>query len=126
MTKLTEGRHPGEFLLSEANFHRSRGKATIVAGTGVFQPGTVIGVITASKKHAPSPAASTTGIEGAQTATAITLYGGDATSEDVEVATIDSDAEVKGFALVLDPSVDTDAKRTTKFTQLGALGVKVR
>jgi len=46
MTVFTEGRHPGEGLLSEANRNRSRGRATIPAGTGVVKPGTVLGQIT--------------------------------------------------------------------------------
>jgi hypothetical protein len=38
MTKLTEGRHPGEFLLSEANFHRSRDNVVVASGSGVLEP----------------------------------------------------------------------------------------
>ena len=41
MTTLTEGRHAGEFLLSEANFHRSRDNATI-ASSQTIKPGTVL------------------------------------------------------------------------------------
>jgi len=41
MTKFTEGRHPGEFLLSEANFHRSRAAVTI-GNSQDFQPGTML------------------------------------------------------------------------------------
>ena len=63
MTTLTEGRHPGEGLLSEANFHRSRGKATIKSGSGVIEPGAIFGKITAGGKFAPSPAAETVGVE---------------------------------------------------------------
>jgi hypothetical protein len=83
-------------------------------------------MITASKKYAPAPNASTTGIEGAQTATAILLYGVDATSEDVSVSVISGDAEVKGFALKYEASVDTDAKKAAKIAQLAAVGIKVR
>jgi hypothetical protein len=42
MTKFTEGRHPGEFLLSEAHFHRSRETVNIPESQN-FQPGTVLG-----------------------------------------------------------------------------------
>ena len=82
MTKFTEGRHAGEGLLSEANFHRSRDKAVIKAGSGVVQPGAPLGKITAGGKFAPSPNASVAGIEGAEVATAIALYGCDATAAD--------------------------------------------
>lgn len=46
MTKLTEGQHAGEGLLSEAQFHRSRGRAVIASGSGVIVPGMVLGKIT--------------------------------------------------------------------------------
>lgn len=41
MTRFTEGRHPGEFIISEANFHRSRDAVIIGAEQG-FEPGTVL------------------------------------------------------------------------------------
>lgn len=41
MTKFTEGRHPGEFLLSEANFHRSRDTLRI-AESQTIVPGQVL------------------------------------------------------------------------------------
>lgn len=41
MTVFTEGRHPGEFLLSEANFHRSRDAVTIAVSQAII-PGTVL------------------------------------------------------------------------------------
>lgn len=41
MTTVTEGRYPGEFLLSEANFHRSRDNA-VVAVSQTIKPGTVL------------------------------------------------------------------------------------
>lgn len=48
MTVFTEGRHPGEGLMSEdqGTGKRSRGRATIPAGTGIIVPGTVLGQIT--------------------------------------------------------------------------------
>lgn len=41
MTTVTEGRYPGEFLLSEANFHRSRDNA-VIAVSQTIKPGTVL------------------------------------------------------------------------------------
>lgn len=40
-TVLTEGRYPGEFLLSEAHFHRSR-DAVIIAAEQTITPGTLL------------------------------------------------------------------------------------
>lgn len=55
MTILTEGRHPLEFLLSEAEGTRSRERRTIASGSGKLQPGAVlipllIGTATAAVK----------------------------------------------------------------------------
>ena len=41
MTTFTEGRHTAEFLLSEANFHRSRDVARLIASQTIA-PGTMI------------------------------------------------------------------------------------
>jgi hypothetical protein len=93
MTKFTEGRHPGEGLMSEANFHRSRGVATIASGTGVVVPGTVLGKITSGGKYTISPNAEVEDLEGAETGVAIALYGCDATSADQDITIIARDAE---------------------------------
>jgi len=222
MTKFTEGRHPGEGLMSEANFHRSRGKAVVALGSGVFKPGAVLGKITlgaaasaakaggntgtgaltldattpvlagakagvyqvrcieasagggvfrvsdpdgfnlgdvavgqtfandikfaiadgdpdfalgdgfdvtvdpGSGKYAPSPDALTAGIEGAEVACAIAIYGGDATTEEVEVAIIERDAEWNGNTLSFDASVNSDGKKASKVAQLAAAGIIAR
>lgn len=42
MTKLVEGRHAGEFLLSEANFHRSR-DSVLIGASQTITPGTLLG-----------------------------------------------------------------------------------
>ena len=126
MTKFTEGRHAGEGLLSEANFHRSRGKATIKSGSGLIEPGAILGKITTGGKFAPSPAAETVGIEGAQTAVAIALYGCDATAADQEIAIIERDAEWRISAAVYEATVDTDAEKLVKRTQLAAVGIILR
>lgn len=119
-TSFTEGRYPGEFLLSEANFHRSRDTITIVSGAGVIAPGTVLAKITASGKYKPSTA---TGSDGGETAVAVNLYGVDATSADVKVAAITRDAEIKAFALAYDATVNDDTKKAAKRVQLAAVGI---
>lgn len=126
MTKFTEGRHAGEGLLSEANFHRSRGKATIKSGSGVIEPGLILGKITTGGKFAPSPAAETVGIEGAETAVAIAIYGCDATAADQEIAIVERDAEWRIGAVVYEASVDTDPEKLAKRTQLAAVGIILR
>jgi len=223
MTVFTEGRHPGEGLMSEAGFHRSRGVAIIKGGIGILSPGTVLGRLTlagtaasavkaggntgtgvltldpaapvlagavsgvyqvrfieavanagqfevrdpgghmigvgsvgvafatqiafsiadgatdfavgdgfditvdaGSGKFAPSPDAYTAGLEGAEVACAIALYGADATTDDVEIAIIERDAEWNGHTVTFDASVDNDAKKATKAAQLAAAGIILR
>ena len=62
MTRFTEGRRPGEFLLSEANFHRSR-EAISIPQSQNFQPGTVLGkrAVVANVVATPAAAAGNTG-----------------------------------------------------------------
>jgi hypothetical protein len=126
MTVFEEGRYPGEFLLSEANFHRSRDEATIASGSGVVAPGTVLGRVTDGGKLVPSANAEVVGSEGGETAVAIALYGCDATDGDQKIAIISRDAEVNGHVLTFDASVDNDAKRAAKVAQLAEAGIIVR
>ncbi|RWF10587.1 MAG: head decoration protein [Mesorhizobium sp.] len=60
MTTVTEGRHAGEFLLSEANFHRSRENATI-AFSQTLLAGTVLGRIAVVAATAAADAGNTAG-----------------------------------------------------------------
>jgi hypothetical protein len=123
MVVFTEGRHPGEGLLSEASGQRSRETVTIVSGSGILAAGTVLGQITTGGKYAPSPA---TGSDGSQVAAAILLYGVDAASADVKAAVIKRDAEWNGNTLSYAASVDDDTKKAAKATQLAAVGIIVR
>lgn len=129
MVTFTEGRHPGEFLLSEAAGARSRGVATIVSGSGVIAPGTVLGKFTSGAnvgKYAPAPAAAADPDVGNQTAVAVALYGCDATSADAKIAIIERDAEVNVNILTYAASVNDGTERTAKATQLAAVGIIVR
>ena len=121
-TVFTEGLHPGEFLLSEADFHRSRDNIVVASGQGVLKPGTVVAVVASGK----FVAANATGSDGSQTAVGVLLYGVDATSADAPVAAITRDAEVKASALVYDVSVDQPAEFAAKKAQLAAVGIIIR
>jgi hypothetical protein len=116
MTVFREGRHPGEFLLSEAAGQRSRGTATIASGAGVIAAGTVLGMDGANYVPATD----------ATDAVAVSIYGCDASVEDQDIAIIARDAEVKADALTFDASVDDDTKRAAKVTQLASVGILVR
>lgn len=123
MTVYTEGRHPGEFLMTEANGQRSRDNITIASGAGVIAPGAVLGKVTATNKYVVSAAGAT---DGSETASAVALYGADATSADVAIAGIVRDAEVKGDVLTYHADRDLDAEKAAANASLAAAGIIVR
>ncbi|WP_038384962.1 head decoration protein [Bradyrhizobium elkanii] len=96
MPTFNEGRHPAEFLLSEANGQRSRGNITIAANQTIV-PGSVLGQVTASGQWVGhDPAA----VDGSRTAGAIALYGvqtGPAAT--FAISAIVREAEVNGKTL---------------------------
>ncbi len=115
------------FLLSAASGNRSFSSAIIPSGEGVLEAGTVLGELTASPgQFVPSSDGVVAGKEGAETATAVLAYKVDATSEDVEVAIVDRDAELKLPMLTFDASVDDDTKTAAKVAQLDAVGLRAR
>ena len=128
-TVFTEGRHPGEALLSEGNGQISRGTAVVVAGSGVIAPGSVLGKYTSganSGKYSLAPNAAADPDVGNQTAVAVALYGCDATSADQKLVVVARDAEVNINLLAYASSVDDATKKAAKATQLAAVGIIVR
>ena len=123
MPTLTEGRHPGEFLLTEATGQRSREAITIASGAGIIAPGTVLGKVTASGKYIASAVGAA---DGSETAAAVCLYGCDATSADVDVSAIVRDAELKGDILTYHADRDLAAEKDAANADLAALGIIVR
>ena len=90
MTTLIEGKHPGGFLVWEAFRDYTRETITIAAGT--FEPGTVLGRITASGKYAAhDPAA----VDGTETAVAVLWGKADASGGDAPAVAL-----VRGPAIV--------------------------
>lgn len=119
MTTLTEGKYPGEFILSEANCSRSRETGTLVLGQNL-SAGAVLGIITASGKLA---AYDNDAVDGTQTAAGILFDNVDATAADVAgVVYFARDAEVRKSDLAWK---DTDAE-TAGTPQLKTLGIIVR
>ncbi|WP_395175808.1 head decoration protein [Roseibium alexandrii] len=114
------------FILTEANGLRSRETVTIASGEGVLEPGTLLGEVTATEKYVASPNGVTVGKEGAETASAVLAYRVDATSADSPAVIVSNDAEVKTPMLVYHASVDDEAKKTAKQTQLRSVGIKSR
>ena len=123
MTVLVETRHPGEFILSEANGQRSRETITIASGAGIIAAGTVLGKVTASAKYVASAAGAS---DGSEVPAAINIYGAVATASDVTVSAIVRDAEVNGKCLTYHADRDQPAEKTAANVSLANLGVIVR
>lgn len=120
MTPLSEGRHTGEFLISEAPGKRSRENVTIVSGQDIGA-GQVLGKITASSKYTALDQGAS---DGSQTAAGILLGACDATDGDTAAAIIARDAEVNGETL--DWGSESAAEITTGLAELLTLGIVVR
>lgn len=123
MTVLIEGRHPGEFLMTEANGQRSRENITIASGAGIIAPGTLLGKVAASGKFVASAVGAT---DGSQTVVAVALYGCDATSADAAIAAIVRDAEVNGHVLSYHADRDLAAEKASAEADLAGVGIIVR
>ena len=123
MSVLVETRHPGEFILSEANGQRSRETITIASGAGIIAAGTVLGKVTASGKYIASAVGAS---DGSEVPAAINIYGADATASDVTVSAIVRDAEVNGKCLTWHADRDQPAEKAAANAALANLGVIVR
>ena len=96
MATLTEGKHAGEFIISEGNGWISREAVTIVSGQTLVA-GTVLGKITASGKYAVY---NNGAVDGTETAAGILYDDVDASAADVTGAVmIARMAEVNGDEL---------------------------
>ncbi|WP_375791185.1 head decoration protein [Bradyrhizobium sp. vgs-9] len=122
MPTFNEGRHPAEFLLSEANGQRSRGNITIGASQTIV-PGQVLGQITASGNwvmHDPAAA------DGSQTAGAVALYGAvTAAGATTQISAIVREAEVNGKTLTYKAGL-TQPQITQIATDLAGKQILVR
>lgn len=123
LTKHAMGAVALGFLLSEVDL-LSREVVTIKTGSGVLEPGTVLGQLDADDKFVP--ANDSVSADGSQTAVAVLAYGVDATSADVEAVVIRRLAAVKRPQLIFAGTIDSPAKEATAITQLAASHVIAR
>jgi hypothetical protein len=121
MTALTEGAHPGEFILSEANGNRSRENRTLVSGQNLGA-GAVLGKITTGGKYTGYD---NTASDGSETAAGILYASVDATAGDLPCVVIVRDAEVIGDAIDFDAG-QSGADQTAATADLLAIGIIVR
>ncbi len=123
MSSLTEGRHTGEFILSELPGTLSRDAVTVnVPANSILEPGTVLGQVSGSGHHASYDDSSSDGSEVAAGILYDTLVNeGDAPAE-LPGVVINFGAEVRKDDLVWGDGVD-DAGG---LTDLAALFIKAR
>ena len=121
MTTLSESTHPGGFLVWEA--HRDYTRETITVASGTLTPGTVLGQITASGKHAAHDPNAT---DGTETAVAVLWGKADASAGDAPaVAVVRGPAIVNRFDLVF-TGTPSDPEIAAAHTALLAAGILVR
>ncbi|QRQ86255.1 head decoration protein [Cupriavidus oxalaticus] len=112
---LIEGKHTGEFLLSEGNGSISREEVTIAAAAGALVPGTVMGKISASGKYV---AYNNAAADGSEVAAAVLYAGAPDLAVDQQAVVIARQAEVIEAELT---GLDATAK-----ADLAAVGIIVR
>ena len=121
MAVLTEGPHPGSFLIWEVLRDYTRETVTIAAGR--LEPGTVLGRITASGKYAAHDPAAT---DGTETAVALIWGKADATAGDAPaVAIVRGPAIVNRHDLVF-AGTPTEGEIAAAHAALLAAGILVR
>lgn len=118
MTVYTEGRHAGEFLISEANGQRSRETVTVTSGQNLAA-GAIIELATGKA----------IGFAGATASEAIgVLFDAvDATGGDVTDAVyIARDAEVQASEITVASDDTAETKKTAAIADLLAIGIIAR
>jgi hypothetical protein len=123
----TERQHTGEFILSEANGHRSRENVTVTVPTATrLQAGYVLAKLTATGKYVPYDNSGGDGSESAAGVLYAELDNTDGVAPvDFDAVAVVRDAEVrKGDLQWADGLVDAD--ETAAYVDLAALGVIAR
>ena len=115
-----------DLIKRESDPDYTRETVTLKAGAA-YPLGAVLGRITATGVYAFSPAASTTGIEGAEIANAVLLHPVAASDTDTQAVVLArGQVIVADRALAFDASVTDAAAQSLKHQQLAAHGIVVR
>jgi len=118
---MLEGKHAGEFIVSESNGSRARETGTLLSGENVVA-GELLGKVTLSGKYAAYDNGAS---DGREDVAGIAFDNTDATGGDVAgIVIIARDAEVRGSDLTYNTSVGGEI--TTANAELKALGLIVR
>lgn len=119
---FTEGTRDAEWLISEANYWRSRDEV-VIAASQTLVTGAVLGRVTANDEFVElNPAA----VDGSEVAAAILIHPATtAAGETVKRAVVARDAEVVDDLLVFAAGVDA-TERAAAVAELAALGIVAR
>ena len=116
----------GDLIKRESDPDYTRETVTLKAGTA-YPLGAVLGRITADGKYTFSPAASTTGTEGAEIACAVLLHPVAASATDTQAVILArGQVIVADRALAFDASITDAAAQSLKHQQLAVHGIVVR
>lgn len=121
MATLTESTHPGEFIVSEANGHRSREQVTVASGQNLVA-GHVVGQVTTGGEIAEYDPAAT---DGTETVYGVLFSAVDASTEAKPGVILKRDAEVTQADLTFIAGA-TEAQITTAVGELENLGIIAR
>jgi hypothetical protein len=123
MTTLTEGPHPGGFLVWEVLRDYTRETVTLASGAGKLAPGTVLGKITTGGKFTVLTPGAT---NGSQNAAGILWADVDATDADAPGVVLLRGPAIVNRHEISFPEGATEAQVTTATTALAALGIILR
>lgn len=126
MSAITERKHTGEFIISEANGQRSRDAVTVtVANATTLEAGMVLGKLTATGKYVPYD---NSGSDGSESAAGV-LYGelvnDGVAPADFDGVVVNSDAEIRKADLQWASGL-VDADKDAAYVDLAAVGIKAR
>ena len=120
MATLTEGPHPGGFLIWEVLRDYTRETVTLASGAGKLAPGTVLGRITTGGKYTVLTPGAT---NGSQNAAGLLWGPADATDADASGVVIVRGPTIVNRHEIVWPEGITEAQTTTALTALAALGI---
>lgn len=127
MAPVTEGKRTAEFLISEANGHRSREEVTVTVPASTTIPaGRIMAVITATGKYVPHDE---DGTDNGTRAPRAVLFDNVTNSTggavDATLTIISRDAEVRAASLTHDPAGNA-AANANDLADLAAFGIIAR
>ena len=123
MPILTEGKHPGGFLVWEVLRDYTRETVTIAAGAGKLEPGTVLGKITTGGKYTTLAPAAT---NGSQNAAGMLWDAVDASAADAPGVVMLRGPAIVNHHEIIWPDGASEAQITAATTALATIGIILR